>query len=211
MTLRIAIADDHAIVREGLKRILTEQKDLEIVGEAANGFEAVELVRTAKPDIILMDISMPEKDGLDATREIIGMKCGTKVLILTMHSDEHYALRTMRAGATGYVVKGSPAEELIKAIHAVSEGKRFLPPKLESTFAERYLTPEANYSPVESLSDREFQVLCLLATGLANREIAEKLFISVKTVDSHRSRILEKLGLRNNSDLTRFAIDNKLI
>lgn len=211
MTLRIAIADDHAIVREGLKRILTEQKDLEIVGEAANGFEAVELVRTAKPDIILMDISMPEKDGLDATREIIGMKCATKVLILTMHSDEHYALRTMRAGATGYVVKGSPAEELIKAIHIVSGGKRFLPPKLESTFAERYLTPEANYSPVESLSDREFQVLCLLATGLANREIAEKLFISVKTVDSHRSRILEKLGLRNNSDLTRFAIDNKLV
>lgn len=211
MALKIAIADDHAIVREGLKRILAEQKDFEIVGEAANGFEAVELVRAAKPDIILMDISMPEKDGLDATRDIIGMKCGTKVLILTMHSDEHYALRTMRAGATGYVVKGSPAEELIKAIHSVSEGKRFLPPKLESTFAERYLTPEANYSPVESLSDREFQVLCLLATGLSNREIAERLFISVKTVDSHRSRILEKLSLRNNSDLTRFAIDNKLV
>jgi two-component system invasion response regulator UvrY len=209
--IRIAIADDHAIVRDGLKRILADQADMEVIGEASDGFEAVELVRKLKPDVIILDISMPAKDGLDATREIGALKAATRVLILTMHSDEHYAIRTMRAGATGYLVKGASSEELLRAIRTVAGGQRYLPADLESAFAEHFLTPETSYTPAESLSDREFQVLCLLASGFTNREIAEKLFISVKTVDSHRSRILDKLSLRNNSDLTRFAIEHKLI
>jgi DNA-binding NarL/FixJ family response regulator len=130
------------------------------------------------------------------------------VLILTMHSDEHYALRALRAGALGFVLKDAKADEVVTAIHRVHEGKRYLPMDLERSFAERYLAPKAGGERASSLSKREFEVLCLLAMGMTNREIADKLRISIKTVDSHRRHVLKKLSLRNNSDLTRFAIQN---
>lgn len=209
--IRVAIGDDHVLVREGLRRILGERGSIEIVGEAGNGNEAVELTKVHKPDVILLDISMPEKDGIQATHEIVAMGGPTKVLILTMHTDEHYALRAMRAGALGFVLKDAKAEELIAAIRRVANGERYLPADLERSFAQRYLQPDSELSPTRLLSKREFEVMCLLATGLNNREIADRLAISVKTVDSHRAHVLKKLNLRNNSDITRFAIQHGFI
>ncbi|MCA9665289.1 MAG: response regulator transcription factor [Myxococcales bacterium] len=208
--IRVAISDDHALVREGLQRILRE-RGFEIVGEAANGVEAVALVEKHHPDVILLDISMPEKDGIEATREIVALDVGTRVLILTMHTDEHYALRALRAGALGFILKDAKAEQLVNAIERVKQGKRYLPPDLERSFAEKYLQPEALDEPAKKLSNREFEVMCMLAMGLTNREIADKLTISVKTVDSHRSHVLKKLQLRNNSDITRYAIQHGFI
>lgn len=209
--IRVLIADDHSLVREGLRRILDEQFDIEVVGEAKDGKEAVELARRLRPDVILMDISMPEKDGLDATKEIRALDTRTRILILTIHNEEHYALRTLRAGADGFIFKGAKSEELVRAIRDLDRGLRYLPPELERFFAELYVRPKASGTPLEALSDREFQVLRLIALGHTNREVAEKLRISVKTVDTHRRNILKKLRLRNNSDLTRFAIRHGVI
>ncbi len=209
--IRVVIGDDHAVVREGLRRILDDRDDIKVVGEAANGAEAVELVREHGPDVVLLDISMPEKDGIDATRDIVDLRGPTSVLILTMHTDEHYALRALRAGALGFVLKDTKAEELILAIRRVNDGHRYLPANLERSFAEKYLEPEPADQRASSLSKREFEVLCLLAMGLTNREIADKLTISIKTVDSHRRHVLKKLSLRNNSDITRFAIQHGYI
>jgi len=204
--IRVGISDDHALVREGLRRILNEECQIEIVGEAADGAEAVELVNRTRPDVILLDISMPELDGIAATKKILALDVPTQVLILTMHSDEQYALRALRAGARGFVLKEAKADELIGAIRNVHAGQRYLPTDLERRFAEKYLEPEDEQTDSHNLSKREFEVLCFLAIGLTNREIADKLTISVKTVDSHRGHVLKKLNLRNNSDLTRYAI-----
>ncbi|MBI1744715.1 response regulator transcription factor [Candidatus Acetothermia bacterium] len=209
--IRIAIADDHTMVREGLRNILAKQSDIQIVGEVTNGREAVELVRQQNPDVILLDISMPEKDGIEATKEIMTLDVITKVLILTLHSNETFALHMLRAGARGFICKSAKSEELVNAIRKVSGDRYYLPPALESVFAEKYLSPTAKKQPSELLSDREFQVMRLLALGFTNREIAQQLYISVKTVDNHRMRILEKLKLRNNSDITRFAIQHGFI
>jgi DNA-binding NarL/FixJ family response regulator len=206
--IRVVIADDHAVVREGLRRILSERTGIEVVGEAADGLEVVEVVKQCQPNVVLLDISMPNRDGIDATREICALPNPPGVLILTMHSDEHYALRALRAGALGFMLKDARADEVVSAIHRVHQGGRYLPAGLERSFAERYLEPKAGAERAHSLSKREFEVLCLLAMGLTNREIADKLRISIKTVDSHRRHVLKKLNLRNNSDLTRFAIQS---
>jgi DNA-binding NarL/FixJ family response regulator len=209
--IRIVIADDHALVREGLRRILNEPLDMEVIGEAADGQAAIDLVRRLHPDVLVLDLSMPVKDGLDVVKELAALRVFTRILILTIHNEEHYALRTLRAGAHGFIYKGTSTEELLNAIRAVAQGIRYLPPELERAFAERYVQPEVQESLTERLSDREFQVLCLIASGYTNREIAEKLHISVKTVDSHRRNVLKKLHLRNNADLTRFALKHGLI
>jgi DNA-binding NarL/FixJ family response regulator len=154
----------------------------------------------------VLDISMPAKDGIDTSTEISELGLPTRVLIVTMHSDEQYALRTLRAGASGFCCKGARSEELVHAVREVAAGRRYLPPHIQNTFADRYLTPATKDSPVSILSQREFQVMCHLAAGMTNREIAEQLQISVKTVDTHRGHVLKKLQLRNNSDITRFAI-----
>jgi two-component system, NarL family, invasion response regulator UvrY len=209
--IRVAIADDHALVREGLRRMIGGSDTLEVVGEAADGAEAIALVRELCPDVLLLDISMPRKDGIEATSEITAMGVETRILILSMHADEQYALRTLRAGAHGFIWKGSRFEELVKAIAEVAAGNRYLPPEIEQAFADKYLSPDADKSPVELLSKREFQVMCYLANGMTNREIAQLLEISIKTVDTHRGHVLKKLKLRNNSDITRFAIQNGYI
>ncbi|OGF53976.1 MAG: hypothetical protein A2Z21_05140 [Candidatus Fraserbacteria bacterium RBG_16_55_9] len=209
--IRLVISDDHALVRDGLKRILALERDIEIVGEACDGNEAVELVRQRRPDVILLDISMPQKDGIEATQEITKLSGRTKVLILTIHADLHYALRAMRAGAQGFLSKQAKSAELIHAIHQVYANRRYLPTDLESSFAERYVHNGSSRSPIENLSDRELQVMCLLSQGLSNREIANQLHISIKTVDSHRRNLLHKLQVRNNADLTRLAIQYKLL
>jgi two-component system, NarL family, invasion response regulator UvrY len=209
--IRVAIADDHALIREGMRRMLSASDMIEVVGEAANGAEAVDMVRAKQPDVVLLDITMPIKDGIEATSDIITMKVDTKVLILSMHSDEQYALRTLRAGAHGFIGKGARLEELLRAITEVHSGNRYLPDKISKSFAERHIQPDAEKPLADLLSKREFQVMGYLATGLTNREIADLLNISVKTVDTHRGHVLKKLKLRNNSDITRFAIQHGYI
>ncbi|ACY14394.1 response regulator [Haliangium ochraceum] len=209
--IKIAIADDHALLREGMRRMLSQSELIEVVGEASNGAEAVEVVKEKAPDVLLLDITMPVKDGIEATADILALNVNTKILILSMHADEQYALRTLRAGANGFISKGARLEELLKAITDVHEGQRYLPDKIATSFAERHIRPDAEKPLVETLSKREFQVMTHLAQGMTNREIAGVLQISVKTVDTHRSHVLKKLELRNNSDITRFAIQHGYI
>lgn len=209
--IRVAIAEDHAMVREGLSRLLAQSGKVEVVGEASDGAEAVALVEREKPDVILLDITMPKKDGIEATGDIAALDVDTKVLILSMHSDQQYVLRTFRAGAHGFIGKQAVLEDLIDAIETVHNGERYLPKELEAVFADNYLAKKLDRSPAEILSRREFQVLNFLASGMTNREIAGRLEISVKTVDTHRGHVLKKLNLRNNSDITRFAIQHGFI
>ncbi|MCB9555031.1 MAG: response regulator transcription factor [Deltaproteobacteria bacterium] len=210
-TITVALTDDHVLVREGLRRLLEEQHRFDVVGEAADGEQTLLLLRQLKPDVVLLDISMPNKDGIDTTREIVAEGLPTKVLILTMHADEHYASRALRAGAHGFILKDAKAEELVAAIEQVHAGGRYLPPELARAFADRYLHDSGEQPSPRDLSRREREVLCLLAQGLTNREVADRLVISVKTVDSHRGNLLKKLNLRNNSDITRFAIQHGLV
>jgi DNA-binding NarL/FixJ family response regulator len=204
--IRVVIADDHALVREGLRRMLTESGRVEVIGEAADGAAAIAQVGALRPDVLLLDISMPGVDGLQAAGAIAALSVPTKVLILSMHDDEQYALRTLRAGADGFIGKGARLDQLITAINAVHAGDRYLPERMRQSFAAKGIRPDAAETAADALSPRELQVMQSLAAGSTNREIAEELGISVKTVDTHRSHVLKKLGLRNNSDITRFAI-----
>lgn len=209
--IRIAIADDHALVREGMRRMLSGSRQIEVIGEASNGAEAVELVATKTPDVLLLDITMPVKDGIEATADIVELGVTTKILILSMHADEQYALRTLRAGANGFISKGARLEELLRAITEVHNGERYLPESMQGSFADQLAQPEGEKPLIDLLSKREFQVMSYLAQGMTNREIADILQISVKTVDTHRGHVLKKLRLRNNSDITRFAIANGFV
>jgi two-component system invasion response regulator UvrY len=209
--IRIAIADDHALVREGMRRMLSGSRQIEVIGEASNGAEAVELVAAKTPDVLLLDITMPVKDGIEATADIVELGVATKILILSMHADEQYALRTLRAGANGFISKGARLEELLRAITEVHQGQRYLPESMQDSFADQLMQPEGEKPLIDLLSKREFQVMSYLAQGMTNREIADILQISVKTVDTHRGHVLKKLRLRNNSDITRFAIANGFV
>ena len=209
--IRVAIADDHGLVREGLRRMLAGSEVIQVIGEASNGAEAIHLVNELKPDVLLLDITMPVKDGIEATTELTSLGVDTKILILSMHSDEQYALRTLRAGASGFISKGARLEELIKAITMVKTGNRYLPEHIAKSFAEKHIRPDSDKPLAELLSKREFQVMNYLASGMTNREIAKLLDISIKTVDTHRGHVLKKLKLRNNSDITRFAIQHGYI
>ncbi len=210
--IRIAIADDHALVRQGLRRILEAERDLIVVGEAHNGSDVVRLVRKTRPDVLILDIGLPGKGGLEILRELRrqDLHTQTQILILTMHNEPHYALRSLRTGARGFLYKGADSDELLRAVRAVAQGQTYLPSEVERAFAERYICPDRE-DPTAALTPREFQVLCLIARGLTNREIARELGIQVRTVDSHRRRVLRKLKLRNNADLTRFAIRQGLV
>jgi two-component system, NarL family, invasion response regulator UvrY len=210
--IRVAIADDHALVREGMRRMLSGSRQIDVIGEAANGAEAVELVTEKEPDVLLLDITMPVKDGIQATEEIVELQKKTRILILSMHADEQYALRTLRAGANGFISKGARLEELLKAIKKVHNGERYLPEQMSESLGERSIEDKIDEkSLVEMLSPREYQVMSYLAQGMTGREIADVLAISPKTVDTHRGHLLKKLRLRNNSDLTRFAIQSGLV
>jgi DNA-binding NarL/FixJ family response regulator len=205
--IRVAIAEDHTLVREALRHLLTQSGRVQVAGEATNGREAVELVQRIKPDVLLLDISMPEKDGLQASMEIAAAGGPTRVLMLSMHTDDSYAVRAIRAGAAGYIQKTAKIDDLIDAIEQVHAGKRVVPPGVE----EQIEKGNTDAGPARVLSQREFQVMGYLAAGMTNREIARLLSISVKTVDTHRGHVLKKLKLRNNSDITRFAIQHGLV
>jgi DNA-binding NarL/FixJ family response regulator len=200
--LRIAIADDHTIVRFAVRQVLEASGQVEIVGEARNGNEAVSLVKNVQPDVLLLDLNMPEKDGLEALGEITALGTPTKVLVLTMHDEPSYGVRAMQSGAHGVMHKTSDPEVLLQAIRSVMRGEPLMPDSVKSQLGKR------DIHPASILSAREREVMEYLARGYTNREIAAKLEISIKTVDTHRGHVLKKLNLRNNSDLTRFAIQH---
>lgn len=209
--IRVAIVDDQALVREGVGLLLARQGGIEVVGEGESGFDAVELARSRRPHLLLLELPLPGKDGLEATREIAALGGRTRVLILTRVSGVHLCLRALRAGASGCLRKSSGSAELVAAIREVHRGRIHLPPDLQDLLLARYARPGLAGGPEERLSDRELQVLTLLASGLTNREIAARLGRSVKTIDTHRANLLQKLGLRNNADLTRFALAEGLV
>lgn len=204
--IRVVIAEDHHVIREALVRMLQTSSMIEVVGEAATGSEALVMVAKHNPDVLLLDVSMPEMDGIRALAELSTHDRTTRTLMLTMHDDEAHGVRAMRAGAAGYLKKSANAEELLDAITRVHRGEQVVPIELEAALARK-----RSDHPAQILSQREFQVMTYLAAGKTNREIADLLQISVKTVDTHRGHVLKKLRLRNNSDITRFAIQNGLM
>jgi two-component system invasion response regulator UvrY len=209
--IKVLLADDHSIVREGLRRIVEESDDMEVVAEAADGKEAIHHIRKSRPDVAVIDISMPEIDGLEVLRQIQPEYPELPILILTMHEEQQYAVRAIEAGARGYITKKSAPEQLVKAIRKVYAGSRYLSEEAAEALALRVAKGKSGQSPLDLLSTRELQVLRRLALGHTNREIAENYNISIKTVDTYRLRLLKKLSLRNNAELSRFAIQNRLI
>jgi two-component system, NarL family, invasion response regulator UvrY len=209
--IRVMLADDHNIVREGLRRIIEESEGIRVVAEAADGHEALGLIASSAPDVAVIDISMPGLDGLEVIGRIRAEHPGLPVLVLTMHEEEQYVVRAITAGAMGYVTKRSASEELVQAIRKVHSGGRYLTESVAESLAVRLARGRENMGPLDCLSNREIQVLRRLARGQTNREIAEAYFLSTKTVDTYRSRLLRKLHLRNNADLSRFAIQTGLI
>jgi len=209
--IKVLLADDHSIVRAGLRRIVEESGEMEVVAEASDGKEAIQLVRKAAPDVAVIDISMPGVDGLEVLSQLQAYDPKLPVLILTMHEEGQYVVRAIEAGAMGYITKQSAPEQLVKAIRKVYSGHRYLTDEAAEALALRIAKGGEEQSPLDSLSMRELQVLRRLALGHTNREIASAYHISIKTVDTYRSRLLKKLDLRNNADLSRFAIQNRLI
>lgn len=209
--IRVLLADDHEMVRIGLKRVLEEAGDIEVITEAADGNEALQKFETVQPDVAILDISMPVMDGIDTCKQIIASHPDAKVLILTMHPEEQYAVRLFKAGALGYITKGSSTRELHEAVRSVSNGRKFLFQKGKDPILLQLLGQRGGLTPLETLSDRELQVLRLLTHGAKMREMAATLNISIKTVETYRARLIKKLNLRNNIDLVHFAYQNNLV
>ena len=208
--IRVLVVDDHTLVRAGLCRLLDSEEDIEVAGQTGSGLEAVKLCKAEKPDVVVLDYSLPDIDGLETTRQIVALNTGARVLILTMYTNEEYATRLIRAGASGFIVKVASADELLTAIHRVANKGVFISPSILEKMVVRIGQPQGE-TPESALSNREMQVLVRLARGSTTREVSEGLGLSPSTVETYRSRILEKLSLRNNSDLTRFAIRRGLI
>ena len=210
--VRILLADDHAMLRDGVRMILESHPGFEVVGTASDGIEAVELARSLRPDIAVLDVAMPDLNGLDATREIRAACPGTEVVILSMHENEDYLREALRAGAAGYVLKRAAAKELVGAIQAVKRGESYLDPALTRTLIEDYVRKvDRSDASADALTDRELEVLRLVAEGLTNRQIALELNISIKTVQSHRANLMDKLDLHDRTELVRYAIRRGLI
>ncbi len=210
MNVRILIADDHTIVRDGLKMILSEHSDLKIVAEAASGNEALQYIMDHDVDVIILDISMPGQNGLDTLKQVKLIKPNIPVLILSMYPEEQYAARVIRAGASGYLTKESATQELVIAIRKVLTGGRYITSTIAEILAEEF-AHNSHETIHSSLSDREFQILCLIGSGKSVSTISEDLNLSVKTVSTYRMRIIEKTGLKNNAEITHYVIKNNLI
>ncbi|WP_411346518.1 response regulator [Paenibacillus sp. WLX1005] len=213
--MKIVIADDHAIVRSGFAMILNFQPDMEVVGTAADGIEAYTVVARHQPDILLMDLSMPPgESGLIATGKIKEDYPDTKILILTMHDDEEYLFHVLRNGASGYVLKNAPDEELLSAIRTIHEGGTYIHPKLATSLVREFVKTNAGVDSedvYEVLSRRELEILPLVAKGYSNKDVAEKLFISVKTVEAHKAKIMDKLQLKSRPELVEYALRKKIL
>jgi two-component system response regulator NreC len=206
--IKILLADDHTIVRQGLKLILSAHEDLEVVGEAANGREAVLLADRLRPDIVLMDLQMPELNGIEAAKKMLADNSRIRILVLSMHKESVYVREILKAGARGYILKDAIDTELLDAIRSVARGDGYISPAVAGALNDRSKDPS---NPVDSLSAREREVLLLIAEGKTNKEIATKLNLSVYTVDSHRGKIMEKLNLHSAGELVRFAMKNGLV
>lgn len=208
--IRILVADDHAIVREGLKQIVSEMPDMVVAGEASDGEEVLKEVQEDNYDVVLLDISMPGRSGLEVLKELKSQRAGLPVLMLSIHPEEQYAVRALRAGASGYLTKASAPAELVAAIRKAAVGGKYVTSSLAQKLASE-LTLDASEPPYRNLSDREYQVLCMIASGKAIKEIAEDMLLSAKTVSTYRSRVLAKLRLKSNAELVRYAIENRLV
>ena len=210
--IRVMLADDHEVVRAGFKMILEQDPGLKVVAEAADGAQAYAIVAREKPDILLMDISMPPgQSGLVACEKIAKDFPGTKVIILTMFAEPEYLFYTLRGGAAGYILKNSSSEELLSAVHAVAEGGNYVHPKMTALLTKQLVKGGEDDRSYQQLSNRELEILQLLAKGFTNKEISEQIFLSVKTVEAHRSKIYQKLGLRTRADLVDYALRHKLL
>jgi two-component system, NarL family, invasion response regulator UvrY len=208
--IRLIIADDHAVVRKGLKQIFDETPDIKVTNQAATGTELLEIVGKQDFDVVLLDISMPGRDGLDILRVLRSDKPDLPVLIFTMYPEEQYAMRVLKAGAAGYLNKESGPEELIDAIRKVAEHRKYISPYLAELLASN-LETSSEAPKHDSLSDREFQVMCLIASGMTVTEIARKLSLSINTISTYRLRILDKLSMKSNAEITHYAIKNQLV
>lgn len=210
--IRVLLADDHAVLRAGIRALLDMQPDIAVIGEAGDGHQAVARVRELKPDIVLMDIGMPGLDGMAATRQIKEAYPQTRVLILTQHENKEYVLPALKIGASGYVLKRAEGDELLTAIRAVHAGGTFLDPAVAGVLVDdARRDPGSPADPFDALTEREREVLTLLAQGNTYQHIAETLFISPKTVDFHRTNLMRKLGLSSRADLTKYAVQRGLI
>ncbi|MFP4996130.1 nitrate respiration regulation response regulator NreC [Staphylococcus pseudintermedius] len=214
--MRIVIADDHAFVRTGFSMILNFQEDMEVVGTAADGVEAYQKVMEHAPDVLIMDLSMPPgESGLIATSKILDSFPNTKILILTMYDDEEYLFHVLRSGASGYILKNAPDEQLLLAIRTVYQGETYIDPKMTTSLVKEFVhsSNDGEYSndPFKVLSKRELEILPLIAKGYGNKDIAEKLFVSVKTVEAHKTRIMDKLNLKSKPELVEYALKKKLL
>ncbi len=210
---RIIIADDHAVVRTGLQLILEETTDMSICGEASNGFELIEKLKSDTYDLVILDISMPGKDTMDLMKEILSAWPLLPIVVFSMNPDEIYAVRMIRNGASAYINKETNPEQIIEILRIVLSGKKYFTQKQSAMLAELVIEPEKNTNsfPHQTLSDREFQIFSMLASGLKKSEIAEKLSISKHTIGNHRSNIMHKMNLATNSELTRYAIQHGII
>jgi DNA-binding NarL/FixJ family response regulator len=208
--IRVLLADDHAIVRAGLKEILADTGDITVAGEAINGQEVMARIRGQDYDVAVLDMSMPGRSGIELIKQVKDEKPKLRILVLTMHSEEQYAVRALKAGASGYLTKDSAAEQLVAAIRKIAAGGAYVSPETAERLALG-ASPRAEAAPHTLLSDREFQVLQLIAGGQSVGEIARRLALSVKTVSTHKTRILQKMGLANQAQLIRYALEHKLL
>jgi DNA-binding NarL/FixJ family response regulator len=213
MRSRVLLVEDHTLVRSGIRSLLETEKEIEVVGEAGDGREAVELVRRLKPHVVLMDVAMGDLNGIDATRLISNEHPDVRVLVLSMHSDEQYIFEALKAGAKGYVLKSAAVKELMTGIREVAAGRNYVSPSLASVVMHDYIRRAKGdqvISQVDKLTAREREVLQLIAEGHSSAEVAKSLYISIRTVETHRHNIMEKLGIHSIAGLTRFAIRHRL-
>lgn len=208
--VKILLVDDHAIVRDGLKRIINDTTGMTVADEAENGQQALEKIWNGSFDLIILDITMPGRSGLEILKEIKQFNPKLPVLVLTMHSEEQYAVRILKSGASGYLTKDIASEKLVDAIRVIENGGKFVSPSIAELLIEGFeIDPDKD--PHKNLSDREFQVLCMIASGKTVTDIAKEISLSDKTVSTYRSRVLEKMKMKNNAELTHYAITNKLV
>ena len=208
--IKVMIVDDHAIMRDGIRALLNLHDDIQIVAEASEGNEALEKAEELTPDVVIMDIAMPGMDGLEAARRIKNKNLGVKILVLTQHDNKEYILSVIKTGASGYVPKRALGSELVSAIRAVHKGDSFLYPSAATALMEEYLQ-QAEAEPYDRLTQREREILKLIADGYSSREIADMLFISMKTTQGHRAKIMEKLNLHNRTELIKYAMRKGLV
>lgn len=208
MTIRVVLADDHRIIREGIRNLLDQEPDIVVVGEASDGREVILKNQELQPDVLIMDITMPNLNGIDATRKIIKHNPETRIIALSMHSDHHFVAEMLQAGATAYLLKDCVYDELVQAIQLVCQGKTYLSPEVASLLVKDYRSQNRQSTAAKSktLSPREREVLQLMAEGHSTKNIAEKLYLSVKTIEAHRSQIMRKLDIHNVAELTKYAI-----